>query len=161
MAAQKFPFNRDHPENDLHDEADFANRVPPEPASAESLASSQDPAVLAQRNRASTRQAIWYLVAVVAITLVLAGVLGLIARASGGPLCEAGEETWLCTDFWQLWWPILVSLPPVIGLLSAAVIMVRKLNGYVRWRPWMGVFWFLVVFTMSWLTMTLGMLATL
>ena len=49
---------------------------------------------------------------------------------------------------------------PVAALLACAVIMVRELNRYERWVPWMGVFWLpLVPFTMVWLIITIGKLA--
>lgn len=160
MSNPRKPNDREHPENDLmDDDADFANRRPPEPRSAEELAGAGDPAERAARNRASTRQAIRYLIGTVVATLLVALILGVIARVMGGPLCEAGEETWLCTDASQVWWSIGASLPPVIGITGCGIIMVRKLNAYLRWRPWMGVFWFLVPFTMAWLTWTLGKLA--
>lgn len=149
----------DHPENDLSDDADFANMIPPEPRSAEELAESGDPVLRMERNRASTRQAIWYLVGVVVSTVVFAVVLGLIFRMMGGPLCTPDTTTWLCTESAETWFSILASLPPIIGLIGCGIIMVRKLKRFLRWRPWMGVFWFLVPFTMAWLTFTLGILA--
>ena len=60
----------------------------------------------------------------------------------------------------ETWWAVLTSIPPVAALLACAVIMVRKLNRYERWVPWMGVFWLpLVPFTMVWLIITIGKLA--
>ncbi|MCQ4620115.1 hypothetical protein KBX19_02640 [Corynebacterium sp. CCUG 71335] len=150
----------DHPENDLHGAADYYNKVRPEPRSFDELASEPDPAQLNERNQASTRQAIWFGVAAVAGTFLIAGILALIFRLVGGPLCEAGEATWLCSQAARTWWAALSSIYPVVALLSCAVIMVRKLNRYERWMPWMGVFWLpLVPFTMLWLTVTVGMLA--
>ena len=82
-------------------------------------------------------------------------------QVQGGELCDAGEATWLCTNTWRTWWAVLTSIPPVAMLIGCAVIMVRKLNRYERWAPWMGVFWLpLVPFTMVWLIITVGMLAT-
>ena len=58
-------------------------------------------------------------------------------------------------------WAVLTSIPPVVALLACAVIMVRKLNRYERWVPWMGVFWLpMVPFTMVVLIITIGKLAT-
>lgn len=149
----------DHPENDLSDDADFANLMPPPPHSAEELAKSEDPARRAERNRASTRQAIWYLAIVVVGTFVIGGLLAVVARLMGGPLCTPDGANWLCSEASQVWWPIAASATPVLGLIGCGIIMVRKLKSYLRWRPWMGVFWFLVPFTMAWLTFTLPILA--
>ncbi|AQQ16320.1 hypothetical protein CGLAU_11960 [Corynebacterium glaucum] len=150
---------RDHPENDLHSGADRFSRVRPEPQTFDELADEPDPLVTAERNRQSTRQAIWYAVATVGITVGFGFVLALISRLQGGPLCDDGA-TWLCTPQWRTWWAILTSIPPVAMLIGCAVIMVRKLNRYERWMPWMGVFWLPIVpFTMIWLIITVGILA--
>ena len=119
-----------------------------------------DGCAIDEQNRASTRQAIIYAASTIAITAIVAFVVALIARMSGGPLCEAGEATWLCTESWRTTWAIVASIPPVVGLLGCAIIMVRKLNRYQRWVPWMGVFWLpLVPLTMAWLIVTVGILA--
>ncbi|WP_018296562.1 hypothetical protein [Corynebacterium lubricantis] len=150
-----------HPENDLSGDSDYYNRVRPEAESFDDLADQPDPLLVAKRNKASTRQAITYMAASIVGTLVFAGILAVIFRMIGGPLCEAGEATWLCSPGQRTWWAILTSIPPVVTLIGCAVIMVRKLNRYERWMPWMGVFWLpMVPFTMVWLTYTVGILAT-
>lgn len=150
----------EHPENDLHGATDYYNKVPPEPRDFDELADQPDPVELNERNRASTRQAIIYGAASVAVTLLVGGVLALIARMAGGPLCDAGEAAWLCSNGWRTTWAVVSPVPPVVALLGCAVIMVRKLNRYERWVPWMGVFWLpLVPFTMAWLIVTVGILA--
>lgn len=149
-----------HPENDLTSDSDYYNRVRPEAKSFDDLANEPDPLVVAQRNRASTRQAIRYMVGSIVGSILFGLVLALIFRMMGGPLCEAGEATFLCTQSQRTWWAVLSSIPPFAALIGCAVIMVRKLNRYERWMPWMGVFWLpMVPFTMVWLTLTVGMLA--
>ena len=151
----------EHPENDLHSAADYYNKPRPQPRTFDELADEPDPVDVDKRNRASTRQALWFTAITVAVTFIFGGVLAVISRLAGGPLCDAGEATWLCSQNWRTWWAVLSSIPPVAGLLGCAVIMVRKLNRYERWMPWMGVFWLpLVPFTMIWLTMTVGMIAS-
>lgn len=154
----------EHPENDLHSANDRFSRVRPEPHSFDELADQPDPLELNRRNRRSTRNAIIYALGTVAATLLLALILAAISRLQGGPLCDAtsADATWLCTDSWRMWWAVATSIPPVAGLLGCAFIMVRKLNRYEHWIPWMGVFWIpLVPFTMAWLIVTIGILATL
>lgn len=151
---------REHPENDLNSASDRFSRMRPEPKDFDALADEPDPLVTAQRNRDSTRQAIWYAIATVAITLLTGLSLATISRLQGGPLCSTGDATWLCTQRWRTWWAIITSIPPVVMLIGCAVIMVRKLNRYERWMPWMGVFWLPIVpFTMAWLVVTVGILA--
>ena len=151
---------REHPENDLNSASDRFSRMRPEPKDFDALADEPDPLVTAQRNRDSTRQAIWYAIATVAITLLIGLSLATISRLQGGPLCSAGDATWLCTQRWRTWWAIITSIPPVVMMIGCAVIMVRKLNRYERWMPWMGAFWLPIVpFTMAWLVVTVGILA--
>lgn len=130
-----------HPENDLHYDSDRFSRPRPQPASFDDLADQPDPLVVAQRNKKSTWQAIGYAAGVVFATLLI------------------GE---VCSWFLQgTTWAVIASIPPIVGVLACAVIMVRKLNRYERWIPWMGVFWLpLVPFTMWWLTVTVGIIAT-
>ncbi|MBA4504255.1 hypothetical protein M3D57_07460 [Corynebacterium sanguinis] len=150
----------EHPENFPSSPTDRYNRVRPEPRSFDELAAGPDPVAVKERNRASTRQAIFYAAGVVIATFAVAFVLALISRLQGGPLCDAGQATWLCTQSWRTWWALGSSIVPIVGLLGCAVIMVRKLNRYERWVPWMGVFWLPIVpFTMWWLTVTVGIIA--
>ena len=151
----------EHPENDLTGAQDRFSRPRPEPKTFDDLADEPDPLTVAKRNQQSTRQAVGYGLATITFTLLFALILATISRVQGGELCDAGEATWLCTNTWRTWWAVLTSIPPVAMLIGCAVIMVRKLNRYERWAPWMGVFWLpLVPFTMVWLIITVGMLAT-
>ncbi|MDO5669767.1 MAG: hypothetical protein Q4G50_07170 [Corynebacterium sp.] len=144
----------DHPENDLTQDADFHNRRPPEPQTAEELASSTDPVIQQERNRRSTRQALTWMFGTMALTAGGGFVMALFTRLMGGPLCDAGEAAWLCTRSAQIWWPIITSTFAMGGVIGCAIIMVRKLNSYTRWRPWMGIFWVLIPFAMMWMLQT-------
>lgn len=142
---------QDHPENDLTADADFANLRRPEPQTPEELASTVDPAVQAQKNQQSTRQAISWLFGIPISTVIVAFLLLLITRNMGGPLCDSGESTWLCTESSHIWWPLVTSIIPLTGILGCAFIMNHKLKTYTRWRPWMGVFWVLIPLSMLWM----------
>ncbi|MBZ8177223.1 hypothetical protein GP475_12045 [Corynebacterium poyangense] len=145
----------EHPENDLHSDADYANRYRPEPHSWEELASSQDPLAQLEENQRSTRQAIAYALGM-PLLLVTLSLASLVAnRIIGGPLCDPGPRTWICTEAFRLWWPIATSFGAFIIIVGCAVIMVHKLRTYTRWRPWMGAFWFLVPMGMLWMTTVL------
>ena len=56
-----------------------------------------DPLFRLERNRTSTHNAISYAVAVPAITFLVAFVIAMISRTMGGPLCNAGVSTWICS----------------------------------------------------------------
>ena len=140
---------------DLSDNADYANLQQPTPHNADELADQVDPAVLAERNKQSSRQAWRYLFLALISSLVFALVLGIIFRFVAGPeTCAAADARLLCTETLQKTWAVVVSLPPIAFLIGSMIIMMRKLRNYVRWRPWMGVFWVLVPFTMWTLTVT-------
>lgn len=139
----------DHPENDLFDDADYANLPRPEPHSFDELADQEDPAVIAAKNEASTRSAIRYLIVALASSVVIGVVLMLVFRAfSSSAECSEFGAKLLCSVNKQRAWALLTAIAPVFYLVGSAVIMVRKLNAYLRWRPWMGVFWALVMFAM-------------
>lgn len=148
----------EHPENDLHSDADFANRPRPEPQSFDDLADGPDPKVEAERNQQSTRQAITFAVAVPLLTLVTAAMLGVVARVVGGPLCESGQATWICSRSAEIWWPIATSVIPVFGMVGCGFILWHKYASYIRWRPWMGAFWVLVPWAMFWMTTSFQMM---
>lgn len=144
-----------HPENDLSDDADYANLYRPEPDNVDDLADLEDPVVVAERNRRSSRQAWQYMLLAVASSLAFALALGVIFRlVAGADTCEAVGGRLLCTPSLQKTWAVAVSLPPIAFLLGSMVILTKKVYGYVRWRPWMGVFWVLVLFTMWVITIT-------
>ncbi len=149
----------EHPENDLSRDDDYGIPPRPAPRTFDELVTSVDPVEQEERNRRSGRQAIAWLIGIPALTVVLAVLLGVVFRLVGGPLCDEGAM-FLCTRAAQIWWPVLTSLVPVIGLLGCAVIMVRKLRSYTRWRIWMGVFWIMVPFSMLWMTSTIPIAMT-
>ena len=140
----------EHPENDLDDQLDSMNKRPPEPQSLDELLDAPDPIALAEASKRSTRQAIWFAVTVLFGALAVGfGSLG-VFRLIGGPLCDAGEATWICSDTQRFIWMPLAMLVPTLGMTGAGIIMLRKLNRYVRWLPWMGVFWFCALYFMLW-----------
>lgn len=144
-----------HPENDLVTDYDYTNRPMPGPNTIEDLADQPDPVMVREQNRSSGRQALFYALGST-ITLILGAFLLLIlSRMLGGPLCEGGEATWICTEFTRIAWPVFTSIYASLALLGCAIIMVRKLNRHLRWWPWMAAFWFLLPLIMLWMTSVL------
>lgn len=167
MSEDKFPRDpepgRDqkpgHPEN-IQGDWEYAIPHRPEPQTLDDLANTVDPVRQTELNRQSTRQAWAWVIGIPVTTAILAVLLAVVFRLIGGPLCEAGEGTWLCSRNAQIWWPIITSIVPVVGVLGCAVIMVRKIRQYTRWWPWMAAFWCLVPFSMLWMTSTLPIAIT-
>ncbi|MCZ9310328.1 hypothetical protein ACUY3K_10465 [Corynebacterium uberis] len=149
------PTPPEHPENDLHDDADFYNKRPPEPHSLEELADATDPEVQLARNKASTRQALWWLGIVLLGSPIISALLAALCRMIGGPLCETGANTWLCSRTAEIWWALGSCALPTFGAIGCGVMMVIKLQRYTRWRAWMGVFWVLVPYAMLWMVSVL------
>lgn len=147
----------DHPENDLTTDADFTNRPRPAPKDLDDLLDTPDPAVIAAANRRSTKQAIAWALATPVLTFVVAFLLALLSRVIGGPLCQDGTATWVCSRAAEIWWPLATCVVPVGGALGSGVILYRKYLSYQRWRPWMGTFWFLIPFAMLWMVTVLQM----
>lgn len=145
------PKHLEHPENDLRSDADSANRLRPLSQSFDDLADYPDPLVQAKRNRQSTKQAIAWAFGVPVVTGIVAFLLAIVSRSIGGPLCESGDATWICSRSAEIWWPLLTSIVPLAGAVLCGVIMWRKYVTYTRWRPWMGTFWTLIPWMMLWM----------
>lgn len=150
----------EHPENDLVSDADRTNKPRPEPRTLEELSEQPDPYAQYQLNKRSSRQALWWAVGTVVASLIVSGGLALASRLTGGPNCDAGLNTWLCSRNWELVWSLGSCAVPIAGVIGCGIIMVRKLQHYTRWGTWMGVFWFLVPHAMVWMT-TVGQVAIL
>ena len=133
----------EHPENDLTSDADYANLRRPEPQSSDELADAPDPLAVAEANRRSTRQAVWFMVVILAGSALYALILAGIFKFTGSTTdCHpAVYATWLCTKTQRTIFATTTMIIPFAGLIGCALIMVRKLKSYVRWRGWMAIFW--------------------
>ena len=114
------------------------------------MADEPDPVEVAAANRHSTRQAIWYMVSVLVISALYGFGVALFSRLTGGPLCEDGTASWLCTDGQRNFFAISTMIIPLLGMIGCAIIMVRKLRRYLRWRSWMAIFWVMAFNFMIW-----------
>ena len=142
----------EHPENDLTSDADYANLRRPEPQSFDELADAPDPLAVAEANRRSTRQAVWFMVVILAGSALYALILAGIFKFTGSTTdCHpAVYATWLCTKTQRTIFATTTMIIPFAGLIGCALIMVRKLKSYVRWRGWMAIFWVMVGHFMLW-----------
>ena len=146
----------EHPENDLTSDevsdADYTNLRRPEPQTFDELADAPDPLDVAAANRRSTRQALWFMVGIIAASAVYALILvGILKFTGGGQECHSAElAAWLCTKQQRTIYATTTVVLPFLGMIGCAVIMVRKLKSYVRWRGWMAIFWVMVGHFMLW-----------
>ena len=142
----------EHPENDLTSDADYANLRRPEPQSFDELADAPDPLAVAEANRRSTRQAVWFMVVILAGSALYALILAGIFKFTGSTTdCHpAVYATWLCTKTQRTVFATTTLIIPFAGLIGCALIMVRKLKAYLRWRSWMAIFWVMAGNFMLW-----------
>ncbi|PMC68872.1 hypothetical protein [Corynebacterium aurimucosum] len=142
----------EHPENDLTSDADYTNLPRPEPRSFDELADEPDPLAVAEANRRSSRQALWFMVAILVSSALYALLLAGFFRFFGTTTdCLRVEfAAWLCTRTQRTVFATTTLIIPFFGMIGCAVIMVRKLKAYVRWRGWMAIFWVMAGNFMIW-----------
>ncbi len=142
----------EHPENDLTTDADYANLRRPEPQSFDELADAPDPLTIAKANRRSSRQALWFMVAILLGSALYAVLLAGIFKLAGPDTnCHpAAYASWLCTKTQRTIFATTTMIIPFAGMIGCAVIMVRKLKAYLRWRGWMAIFWVMAGNFMLW-----------
>ncbi|GAA4795759.1 hypothetical protein CCANI_13540 [Corynebacterium canis] len=153
---ERFPH---HPENDLpgiHEISEELRRAIETPMGKEpgeqKPDDASDPLLRLERNRDSTRQAIGFAVAVPAVTFLTAFIIAIISRTSGGPLCDAGISDWICSRQFEILFPVIPGVIAFSGTILAAWITYLKWRAYRRWRPWLAIIWFLMPFTLAWMT---------
>ncbi|APT85720.1 membrane protein [Corynebacterium aquilae DSM 44791] len=113
-----------------------------------------DPLARLERNENSTKSAIAYCVAIPVLTIIVAFGIALSSRAVGGPICDAGVSTWLCSRRFEILFPVVPGLVAFGGLLGAGWMTYRTWSKGVRWRPWLASMWWLLPFTLLWMTST-------
>ncbi len=155
MSKKKHPHTPDHPENVFSQEADYSNLRPTFANDFTDLSNMPDPLEQQRKNEQSSRQALIYLFAAPAVTVIAAYLLAWVARMQGGPICEAGDAMWICSRAAELWWPIVTSIIAFGGMLGCAWILYDKYRKFLRWRGWMGVLWIHIPLSMLWATSVL------
>ena len=142
----------EHPENDLTSDAAYTTLPRPEPRSFDELADEPDPLTVAEANRRSSRQALWFMIFILVGSALYALLLaGLFKVAGTTTNClQAEYAAWLCTRTQRTVFATTTLIIPFIGMIGCAVIMVRKLKAYVRWRGWMAIFWVMAGNFMIW-----------
>lgn len=113
-----------------------------------------DPTVRAKQDARSTQQALYYFISVPIIVLALAGIILVISRMSGGPLCDSGEAVWLCSRASQIWFSLLPGIVAMGSVFLASYITYLKWKTQQRWRWWIAVVWISMPFALAWITGT-------
>lgn len=111
-----------------------------------------DPLLRLERDRKSSRYALGFAISVPLVTFLVGFVIAITSRTLGGPLCVAGKSTWICSRTFEILFPVVPGSIALLGVLIAAWITYRTWANYGRWRPWLAIIWFLMPFSLTWLT---------
>ena len=111
-----------------------------------------DPLLRLERNNRSTRHAFIFFISIVVVTVVAAVVIWLASQAVGGPYCDRDATARLCDRTFQVIFALVPTAICMFGLFGGAWITYRKWKRRERWRPWIAVVWFIMPFTMGWVT---------
>ncbi len=114
--------------------------------------------VVAEANRRSTRNAVLYFLLTPVVVLGTAGVIALISRLNGGPFCDAGQATWLCTRTSQILFSLIPGIISLGALFGSAWFTYRAWARQERWRWWIAGLWLSMPFVLAWITGTASLL---
>ena len=149
-----------HPENDPHLKVELPEELQKELDFDASRLSQltedgeDHPLYQLERHRQSLQQAVFFAASTIFLTLLAGLMLALTSHALGGPLCDAGVATWICSHTFELFFPLLPGAIALAGLIGCALGCYKKYKNHDRWQPWLAALWVLLPFTLMWLTGT-------
>ena len=120
--------------------------------------SADDPLARLERTRYSSRPAFIYAASVIAATLLTAVAVGVIGAVVGGPNCDAGKSSFLCTRGFEIAFPVIPGLVILLGCLGGFWRTYIEWRNFRNWRPWLAMCWVLMPATIMWMVSTFGVL---
>src|SRR5699024_4450843 len=114
----------------------------------------EDPLDRLQKKEYSWRPAVTYAVGVIAATLLSALVIAIIGMIVGGPNCDAGTSTFICSRAFELAFPLIPGAVSLFGALWGFWMTYVRWKNFVNWRPWLAMCWVLMPWTLAWMTST-------
>ncbi|WP_295643696.1 hypothetical protein [uncultured Corynebacterium sp.] len=112
----------------------------------------EDPLLRLERNNKSTRNAFVFFFGTIGLTLGVALAIALIGKTIGGPRCDAGEASWLCTQGLEIAFWVVPGVISFVAMFLSVYITYDKWRRHQRWRPWIAVIWFLMPYALGWMT---------
>ncbi|WP_225976638.1 MULTISPECIES: DUF4133 domain-containing protein [Corynebacterium] len=112
----------------------------------------RDPLAWFEHSRRSSRRAIAYALTIPLLTVLTGLVIALISRAQGGPICEAGLSTWICSRGYEIMFSLVPLGVALAGTFGAFWITYRTWARYGAWRPWLAIIWVLIPASLAWMT---------
>lgn len=119
---------------------------------------SDDPLERLERRMYSGRPAYVYTGAVIVATLVAGLIVGIAGYLSGGPTCDAGKSTFICSRTWEIAFPVIPAVVSLFGCLGGFWRTYVEWKHFRNWRPWLAMCWVLMPFTLMWMVSTFGIL---
>lgn len=113
-----------------------------------------DPLKRLEKKEYTWRQAVRYAVGVIAATLLTALVIAIIGYLVGGPNCDAGTSTFICSRTFELLFPLVPGAISLIGALYCFWMTYVRWKSFSNWRPWLAMCWVLMPWTLAWMTST-------
>lgn len=111
-----------------------------------------DPLLRLERNNRSSTQAIVFFFGIIFATTISAIVIWVLSLTMGGPYCDRDDTAQLCSRGFQLIFSLVPTSIAMFGLFGGAFIAYLKWRRHERWRPWIAVVWFIMPFSMAWVT---------
>lgn len=118
----------------------------------------EDPLERLERKLYSAKRAYYYTGIVVGATLLTALVVGIAGAVAGGPTCDAGKSSFICSRTWEIAFPLIPGLVALIGCLGGFWQTYVEWKHFRHWRPWLAMCWILMPFTLMWMVSTWGIM---
>ncbi|WP_018025043.1 hypothetical protein [Corynebacterium ulceribovis] len=113
-----------------------------------------DPLLRLELEQKSRRQAIFWAIGTMVAILVSAMIIAFIGRAVGGPNCDAGYSSFMCSRTFELAFPLIPAAIALGGTFGAMWICYVKWSRYQKWTPWLAITWLLIPVSLLWITST-------
>ena len=113
-----------------------------------------DPLLRLELDQKSRRQAIYWGIGTAVAVIVTAIIIAVIGSAVGGPNCDAGYSSFICSRSFELAFPLIPGAVALGGTFGAMWICYLKWSRYQKWTPWLAVTWILIPLSLLWITST-------
>lgn len=111
-----------------------------------------------ERSMYSGRPAYIYTGAVVGITLLAGLIIAIAGAMAGGPTCDAGKSSFLCSRTWEILFPVVPAVISLVGCIWGFWRTYVEWKHFRNWRAWLAMCWVLMPFTLMWMVSTFGIL---
>lgn len=98
--------------------------------------------------------ALGYALSIPVLTFFTAFIVAAISRSAGGPLCDAGLASWICSRRFEILFPVISDAVAFAGVLGCAWICYLQWRKQGDWKPWLAVLWAVMPFSLLWFTAT-------